>query len=193
MDTNHIPAVFGLNKYLWDKLSTSVEGNDPILNPADYAGLIPIVPLQEVPQLLQAIDSIPGITSVPYITYLWYTNGFTADSWYQPTDTVIYTIYATDQKRLRQIVLMATRLFKQFDKSAQAVNSFITSAYPAPVPPAVDGPSASGYQYRAYSYNYISVSASTGGVPVGLENDAIPASITVRVNYTSSENDLPLP
>jgi hypothetical protein len=182
MESNHIPAVFGLNRYLWDKLSNGIDGADPIMNLSDYGGLNPIIPLQEEPGLLKAIEDQPGIKSAPYITYTWYTNGYSADSWYQPTDTVLYTIYSVGQKKLRQIVLLMSHLFKQYDLSAQSVNRFIQD-------PANNFSDA----YKAYNYNFISVAASTGGTHVSMENDSITATMTLRVNYINDENDQPLP
>jgi hypothetical protein len=160
-----IPACIGLNKYLW-----SVLEGDGTLNKANYGGLTPIVPIGETPNLLQAIDQSAGVSTFPYIVYRWYTNGYDANNFYKPTDTVTYEIYALDNTLLNTIVSRVVQLFKQFDDSAQAVNAYIRSL-PNP------GPLAD------YSYNYISVAAATGGVPQVIENDPYKATVTVRVNY----------
>lgn len=163
--TNIIPACIGLNKYLW-----SVLEGEGILDKENYGGLIPIIPIGEEPHLLQAIDEQAGVATFPYLVYRWYTNGYDANSFYKPTDTVTYEIYALDGNLLNTVVTRVVQLFKQFDDSAQAVNAYIR-ALPDPSP------------LKDYSYNYIAVAAASGGVPQTIENDPYRATITVRVNY----------
>lgn len=185
---NDIPAVFGLNRYLWKQMQEQLG-----MTTEPYGGLTPLIPNGEVPQLLQAIDEQPGINSYPYIVYTWYTNGYSPDTWYRPTDTIIYTVYSLDQTRLRQLILLITNLFKRYDDSAQAVNAFIQGTLPDGVDPQDDSPDVPGFAYRQYHYNYTYVAAATGGQSTNIENDPITATITVRVGYTNPENDLPLP
>lgn len=178
MDTN-IPAVFGLNRFLWNYLG---DAGVKVLDSNDYDGLIPIIPNGEAPEFLQMLDEQPGIQSHPYIVYTWYTNGFDADSWYKPTDTVLYVIYALDQNKLNDIVMKIVNLFKRFDVSAEEVNRYIQTH--------TFGEFTD--RYRAYSYTHINVAAATGGVAGNLESDPIVATITVRVGYTNPIVDTPL-
>lgn len=192
MESKTIPAVFGLNRVLWAQINEL-----GILDKANYGGLIPIIPVQEAPQFIAAMDGQEGIMSWPYIVYNWYTNTIDATSWYKQTDTVTYTIYAIDQKKLRDLVLVVMDMFKRYDDSAQVVNSYIRRAYPPTSPGGipdqfVDGPQYGGYEYRCYHYNYIYVVSANSSAPQTAENDPAKATITLRVNYTDTRNDQPL-
>jgi uncharacterized protein RhaS with RHS repeats len=171
--SDHIPAVYGLNRYLWAKIQ-----EEAILDPASYGGLIPIIPTQEVPQLAQAMDSQDGIRSFPFIVYTWNTNGYDQE-WYTASDQIIYVINSNDGKKLRQLVLLISKQFKRFDESARAVNEFVQG-------------STLSDEYKAYDYKYISVQAGTGGQPGFNENDPISAMVTVRAMYTHTADDEPL-
>lgn len=171
---NNIPAVSGLNKFLWNYLQGA-----GVLSASDYNGLVPIIPNGEAPQFLQMLDEQPGVQSHPYIIYTWYTNGFDSDTWYKPTDTVLYTVFSLDQAKLNEIVLSIVNLFKRFDVSAAEVNRFIQN-------------SDLSRQYKDYSYSYIAVSAASGGTAPDIENDPIRATITLRVNYTNPIIDGPI-
>lgn len=173
MATN-VPAVFGLNKYLWAQIVAQ-----GILDKNNYGGLIPIVPVQETAGLKQAMDEQAGVGSFPYIVYNWNTNGYNQD-WFKATDQIIYVVNATNQAKLRELVLLILDLFKRYDESAAAVNEFIFKSDLGPA-------------YKAYDYKHISVSAASGGSPTALDNEPIEAVITVRVNYTNSGDDLRLP
>lgn len=177
---NNIPAVYGLNKYLWHLISQDV------MDASSYSNLVPIIPNGEAPTFLQMLDELPGVQSRPYIVYTWYTNGYDANSWYKPTDSVLYTVYALDQTKLNEIVMFIVNLFKRFDLSAQAVNTYIQTT-PMSTDTALDA------QYKAYNYSYINVASATGGVAPTLENDPISATVTLRVNYTNTFTDVPLP
>jgi hypothetical protein len=171
--TNSIPAVFGMNRYLWAKLTGA-----GLMDPADYNGLTPIVPFQEEAQLKQAVDAGPGIGSKPYIVYNYGNNGFDS-RWFTPSDQVIYTIDSVDGKRLREIYQFINNLFKRYDESAEAVNRWIDS-------------SDLGPEYRNIEYKSIQVFAATAGHYRDLENEPIHATITVRVLYTNTADAEPL-
>lgn len=173
MATN-VPAVFGLNRYLWAQIETQ-----GILDKNNYGGLIPIVPVQETAGLKQAMDEQAGVGSFPYIVYNWNTNGYNQD-WFNATDQIVYVVNATDQKKLRELTLLILEVFKRYDESAAAVNNFIFK-------------STLGPAYKAYDYKHISISSASGGTPTMLDNEPIEAVITVRVAYTNSGDDSPLP
>jgi hypothetical protein len=175
MEINSVPAVFGMNGYLWSQIQAG-----SILSPSDYGGLIPIIPIQQEPQLITAIEAVGGISSAPYIVYSWYNAAIDANSWYRPTDMVVYSIYSLDQLKLRQLYMLMFNLFSKFDVSAQAVNKF------------VQGSSMSA-EAKQYNYNFISVSAGMAGQPQQVENAPYRATLTLRVNYTNPSFDEPLP
>lgn len=172
MATN-IPAVFGLNRYLWAKIQEAM-----ILDPANYNGLTPIIPVQEVPEFLQAIDAQDGIKSYPYIVYTWNTNGY-EQQWFVPSDQIIYQIHSTDNKKLRELILLITDHFKRFDESARAVNSFIQN-------------SPLNAEYKSYDYKFISVQQAQGGWHTQDENAPIKATITVKATYSANRDNTPL-
>lgn len=176
MEAKSIPSVFAVNKYLWQQIET-----EEILDKANYDGLVPIIPIQESAPFVQAMEEQAGIGQFPFIVYSWYSNGIDANSWYKMTDTVVYTIYSTDQTKLRQLVLLMLKHLKRYDESAQAVNRFVSRVNP-PL----------SAEYLAYDYKTIWVAASQSGQPSGLENDPNTATVTVRVTYTNDENGTPL-
>lgn len=168
----NIPAVFGLNRYLWSKLDGTV------LDKANYSGLVPIIPVQEVPAFLQAMDKVDGIASYPYIVYTWYSNGYD-QQWFVPNDRIIYTIYSRDNAKLRDIILLMTKHFKRHDESARAVNNFIRE-------------STLSAAYKEYDYKFITVEASQAGSHTSDENAPVRAMVTVKVAYSHTEDDQPL-
>jgi hypothetical protein len=169
-----IPAVFAVNRYLWSRILA-----DGILDPDNYDGLIPLVPIQESAPFIQAMEEQSGIGQFPFIVYSWYANGIGSSDWYKQTDTFIYTIYSTDQAKLNQLVLLLTNHLKRYDDSAAAVNRFKAT---------LENP-----EYALYDYKSISIAAINGGSPTGLENAPNAATITVRAQYTHDGNDEPLP
>lgn len=173
MATDSVPAVYGLNKFLWDRIESA-----GILTALDYGGLIPIVPTQETAALRQAIDEQAGVKSAPYIVYSWYNNGFNQD-WFRPVDTVVYVINSTDGKKLRELVLLIIDCFKRYDESALAVNEFIFG-------------SDLSDEYKAYDYKSILLVSANGGQPTALDNEPMEALVTVRVQYTNERDDKPL-
>lgn len=167
-----IPSVFAVNLYLWDKIK------DTILDPTNYAGLVPIIPIQESLPFVQAMEQQSGIGQYPFIVYSWYANGGDS-SWFRQTDTVVYTIYSTDQTKLTQLVLLLTNHLKRYDESAQAVNRFKAGL--------------TNPEYALYDYKSINVAATNGGSPADTENAPNAATVTVRILYTHDGNDVPLP
>lgn len=182
MAYDSVPAVFGLNKFLWDRIvKAKILGETEDEARANYGGLIPIVPNQEVAGLTQAIDEAPGIGGHPFIVYNWYTNGY-GQQWFQPIDTVIYRINATDGKKLRQLILVTIDAFKRYDESAEAVNAFIQGTNHG----ALDS------EYKAFEYKSVFTSAAQAGSPTSLEDEPVEATVTLRVQYTNDRDWKPL-
>jgi hypothetical protein len=170
MEYDSVPAVFGLNKFLWDRIEKAT-----ILDKANYGGLIPIVPSQEVAALRQAIDEAPGVGSHGFIVYSWYTNGY-AQNWFQPIDTVIYRINATNGKELRALILLIIDTFKRYDESAEAVNAFIQG-------------SNLNDEFKAYDYKSVYTAAAQASQPTALEDEPMEATVTVRVAYAHDRDN----
>lgn len=181
MAFDSIPAVYGLNRYLWAKIvEAGILGPDDATVRANYGGLIPIVPVQETPLLQQAMDEQPGIKSFPYIVYSWYQNGHMQD-WFMESDNVVYRINAnaTHGKEMRQLVLLFNNLLKRWDESAQALNRWIQD-------------SSLSDEYKAYDYKYLNIQAATGGTSTDLEDAPITAMVTVKIEYSNNRSNSPL-
>jgi hypothetical protein len=177
MESNSIPAGFGVVRYLGEHIMAS-----DILSTYDYKGLTPIVPIQDEPALLQVIGAQDGISTAPYIVYTWYNNGIDTN-YYLTYDTVVFTIKSLDQKAARQLVLLMKNLFRRWDESGQAVNRYVAGKNFG----ALDA------QYKEYNYKYISLWALTGGLPGTIDMEPVHATVTIRVGFTWDGNSQPLP
>lgn len=194
-NTNSIPAVFGVNRYLWQKLQDT-----KILDPANYNGLTPIIPTQEEPTFIQAMEKQDGIGAFPYIVYAWSTAGYGTNYW-ACSDQITYLIASHDQKKLRELTLAIAGLLKRFDASASQINKFIATAVTGtkdaqgndilmfPVADSVAGTNAS--VYRKYDYKYTSVQAINASISKTEDTQPYRASITIRVGYTFDDDGIP--
>lgn len=194
--TNSIPAVFGVNRYLWDRLQRT-----QILDAANYNGLTPIIPTQEEPTFTQAMESQDGIGSFPYIVYTWSTGGYGTSYW-ECTDQIVYLIAAHDQKKLRELTMAITGFLKRFDESAYEINKYIATATvkdaqgnptDTKVFPEADPESGTDASvYRSYDYKYTSIQGINANMPKTEDTQPYRAMITVRVNYTFDDDSLPI-
>lgn len=169
---SNVPAVFGVNKFLWDQIKKA-----GILDESDYGGLIPIVPNQEVAALRQAIDEQPGVGGQPFIVYSWYSNGYGTD-WFYPIDTVVYVINSTSGKKLRELLLLMIDVFKMYDESAAAVNKFV-----------FDPANGLNAEYTNYEYKSILLASADAGRPTALDDEPVEALVTIRVQYTNERDE----
>jgi hypothetical protein len=118
-------AVYDANKYLWNSLTTT-----GVLTAGQYYAsdlnltIIPIVPIQEVPELANHLDD------KAYLVYDLSTGPgsvTTDDAWWIMRDEVNYAIYAPDAAKLNQIVNCIRASFKKKDDSARAIQQFLGS------------------------------------------------------------------
>lgn len=174
-EATSIPAVFGLNKFLWAKIKEA-----GILDETNYGGLVPIVPVQETPLLQQAMDEQTGIRSFPFIVYSWYQNGHTQD-WFMECDNAVYRINVNpnDGIKLRQLVSLINDVCRRWDDSAQALNDWIQA-------------SNLSQAYKDYDYKYINIQSTQGGQPTDLDHAPITAMVTVKIEYTHAKSNRPL-
>lgn len=170
---SNIPAVFGLNKYLWAKLREA-----GLMDGAGYGGLIPIIPNQETPLLEQAIDAVGGIKSLPYIVYNWYENSNYED-WFMQCDNVMYRVYAPNLAVLRKIVLLIGDLFRRWDQSAQAANAWVRENL--------------SDEFLDYDYKYINIQSVSAPYNSTAEDQPISQLVTIKVEFSNSQADNPLP
>lgn len=195
-----IPAVYGVNKYLWQKIQDAgiITADDQA---SQYGGFVPIIPVQEEPQFLTAMDATPGYNSSPYIIYNWYSGPIDPVSWYKQSEFLVYAINSLDQVKLRQLFLLTTNIFKRWDESAEAVNRYINQTTTTTTSGTPDGqtppPPSTAFnfspEYRAYHYHSISVVSSHAGIPqTEGENSPMVATVTLRVHYSNTNNDIAL-
>lgn len=115
-------GVHKLNKYLWAHLKDfQYDGVNYAF--AEYRGvtpeiaLEPIIPTQQIPEF----TDIAG--GAPFIVYNFRENP-KGDFWLS-RETCSYVVYDPNEDRLRAIKNFITDLFKRWDWSAQAVNSYL--------------------------------------------------------------------
>jgi len=178
--TNTIPAAFGVNRYLWNKII-----EQGVLSAANYSGLTPIIPAQEEPTFVQAMEKAAGIGAFPYIVYAWNTNGYSTSYW-EMTDQIVYVIYAHDQVKLRELTLLIAGLFKRFDESADEINKYVQTAT------ATDGTPVFSEAYKAYDYKFTSVQQLSANMSKSEETAPYKTMVTIRVNYTHGDDAKPL-
>ncbi len=118
-------AVYDVNRYVWHFLTSS-----GVLNPSEYYAadldltIIPIHPVQEVPELANHLDD------KPYIVYDVFTGTNTTgsqDEWWVERDEVIYTIYAPSIEKINDIIRSFRNNCKKMDESARSLQQFLST------------------------------------------------------------------
>jgi hypothetical protein len=119
-----IPA-HDINKYIWALLKS--EG---ILNASHYHApdldldIIPIVPVQEVPELANHLGD------KAYLIYdVVDTNStMTGDAWWVRKQEITYAIYGPDISKINEIINCLTKFLKKKDESAGYVQAAVPSS-----------------------------------------------------------------
>ena len=141
--------------YAWAILKANTN-----MTESDYDGLIPIVPLAEVPEI---IDSAGG---KPYLVY-----GYALDST-QPLParrlgTMTFACYTTDFRALTRVLNVLSEGFGRSDLSAQDVNRF-TSRFP---------------NFVGMRFGTINISFVEGGAPEEEEGGNQNGIVSIRYEY----------
>lgn len=122
--------------YLWDKLTSTSSVIGPsgtILDPNDYqvdlvgsTTAIDIIPIFMSQQ--DAINSsvLDGET---HIIYDWVADGY-EDNWLICRDSMMFTIYAKEQRKIMEIQNLMLDLFRRMDDSARDLNAYLPSQSP---------------------------------------------------------------
>lgn len=169
MATNALFPVHALNKYLWDKI---VENDILTTVPYQGVGLVPIVPVEEVPVLMQAIDSLPGVASYPFIVYNW-TRVNVGQQWFVKVHEIAYALRSDDNDKTSLIIDLFDKEFEDYDQAAQRVNQYI-AGLPQPT------------RLSAFSFKYINISTLGGPLPADDQNSPKESVVTLRVAFTES-------
>jgi hypothetical protein len=110
-----------VNKYLWSRLTSS-----GVLTASNYFAaefgmtLVPIVPIQEVPELANHIDDNP------YIVYSVMTTPSDAgnfDEWWFERDELTFAIYAPNVAKLQEITNCIKASFRRQDQTARLIEA----------------------------------------------------------------------
>lgn len=107
-----------MNAFLWAELQSA-----GILNSQDYRpdgftkSLIPIVPIQEVPEFN---NLIPG---KPYFLYDYEVEGY-GDEWWICEEKMLYSIIGNDVSKISEITEFMIDLFRRLDDSGKDVQLF---------------------------------------------------------------------
>ena len=144
---------FILIDYVWAILKKNTD-----MKESDYEGLIPIVPLSEVPEINEYAK--------PYIVY-GYSESPPPDLWVRRRGNMAFVVYSTDYREVSKITNVIVNALNRADETARDVNAFSTTI-PA---------------YIGLRFGFIQVSYVEGGSPEETEGGRISSAINVRFEY----------
>lgn len=107
-----------INGFLWNELNDS-----GIMLAEDYRpdgftkGVIPIVPIQEIPEFNNLMPD------KPYITYDYEVEGY-GDQWWICEERMLYTIISTSVSKISEITEFMIDLFRRLDDSGKDVQLY---------------------------------------------------------------------
>lgn len=162
-----------VNKFVWSRLESDLG-----MSKADYNGLVPIIPTQEVPVFNEMK------TGRPFIVYAYNIAGYNTDIW-QHQEQLAYTIYSDNETDLRRISNFLRDLMRRYDITAAEINDFIGSPQ---IPGTLVNPSADGDD-RAFEFKYITVISGLSNGPASSENGRQSSTLAFRYEYTRDENN----
>lgn len=117
MAVDYTITAFGkIRSFLWDNLKSS-----GVLNSNDYIAdgfiqpLVPIIPIQQVPEFNNLIGN------KPYIIYDYDIN-YVDEMWWICEEKVVFSIVSTDFDKIVQITQFMVDLFRRMDESAGDLN-----------------------------------------------------------------------
>lgn len=104
-----------INSFLWDELNSAGILLAENYRPDGFAkGIVPIVPLQEVPEFNNLMPN------QPYITYDYEVEGY-GDQWWICEEVMLYTIISTNVSKISEITEFMIDLFRRLDDSGKDV------------------------------------------------------------------------
>jgi hypothetical protein len=118
MTTYQISARSVINAYLWNQLlAAGVLSTNDYIAPGFTNPLVPIIPIQEVPEFN---NLLPGKS---YIAYDYESLGYD-DDWFICEETIIYKIVSADYGKLNEMLELIIDVFRRQDSSGQEVQVF---------------------------------------------------------------------
>lgn len=156
-----------LNKFVWNRLS-----NELGMTRADYQGLVPIIPSQQLPVFTEMGPNRP------FIVYTYGKLAYSTDIW-EHVEQLAYTVYSEDESQLRRVTNFLADLLRRFDIVAQEVNDYVNDALVNPSGDEDD---------RGFDFKYINVTGLAGPEPFTSEGGRQASSVTIRYAYTTDED-----
>lgn len=165
MTTYDLNGVHVLNKFIWARLREA-----GLMSDADYSGLTPIIPTQQVPVFN---DMASG---KPFIVYTYMVASYDVDLWAN-VEQVTYRIFSDDERKMRQVTNFLIDLCKRYDWTASEVNTWLdNSTLPA------------DSDDRKFEFKYVQVVGATSPEPSSQEGGRQEGSVTVRMSFTHDVN-----
>lgn len=150
-------AVHGANQYLWQNLKTELGWAE-----SDYNGLVPITPVQQQPEFI-------GFNK-PFLVYAYSVDPIGTSTW-EKSETVSYSIYSADESDIRECINVMVKLFKNYDTSADELNTFVNSSL--------------SDKYSKFDYKYIRIAGASGSQPAEQEGGRMDGLVIVNFVYTT--------
>lgn len=154
-------AVHAANHYLWSKIQSELG-----LSTADYNGLVPITVAQQQPEFTAF--------SKPFLVYSYTVDPIGTSSW-EKSETCAYSIFSADEADIRRIINLMVRLFKNYDESANQVNSWVGQN--------LDG------RYQDFDFKYTRIASASGSQPAEQEGGRMDGLVIVNYTYTTWDTD----
>jgi hypothetical protein len=156
MDTYDITATLVLNKYLWTRLSTELDGDWKLLS-----GMVPIFPVQETPEAASQNQA--------YMVYT-YSLSPLGNIYGLYEEQVTYTVYSNSEAVVRRTLNFMQAIFDKYYLAAEDVNHFIRT----------DG----DVRLDQFAFKSIDSLATISAQPAESEGGRVDGGTTIRCTYT---------
>jgi hypothetical protein len=113
----NVDASQDLIKFIWAKLQSA-----GVMTSTDYvfesgATIIPIVPVQEIPEMANQLKD------KPYIVYTLASDVGSESLWARQRDTIYFTIFSQDVRKIIAITNVMRDFLRRKDESARLINA----------------------------------------------------------------------
>lgn len=163
MSNYDLNGVHVLNKFIWASLRTGLG-----MTEADYRGLIPIIPTQQVP----VFNDMPS--GLPFLVYTFLVAGYDTSLWAN-VEQVTYRIFSDDERRLRQVTNYLVDLCKRYEWTAEDINDWVDNN-PTLFPMDDDD--------QKVEFKFVQVVGATSPEPTGQEGGRQFSTVTIRMVFT---------
>lgn len=158
-------AVHAANHYLWSKLQSELGWSS-----SNYSGLTPITVAQQQPEFT-GFDK-------PFIVYSYSVDPIGTSTW-EKSETCAYSIFSADEEDIRKTINLMVSLFKDYDESADRLNSWINSNLTT--------------KYKKFDFKYVRLMAGSGSQPAEQEGGRMDGLVVINYTYTTWNTDYTSP